>query len=555
MDPVRIRPAFLLALLAAAATAEPAPTPETATAADLGPAAVLASALHPAVGVGDFEFYVDAAALAPADSGQVRTRLLLQFPLREFLEQTGENSAELHLLALAYEAGGALAALQAESPVPAADAEARREEAERSDQAVRDLLEDFGRLTPQARAEAISRLEAPARQQLRATDYQLAEIYLDLSPGEHVLEVQVENLSRLKRGLLDKLRKRHLAGTARLLLQVPDLGARPALADPIFLAGHGKLQHYATRVYGLLNDSLHVRSVLWTDAPARLDIVAHDRDGAVHWRDSLQVQQAGRQDLSFGTSVQTLPAGEYVLTLSAQTAAAQVTARRSFDVAWSLSSWRKSRRDLEFEAETILTEEEFRTYDNLPLGEKERYLDDFWQRHDPTPDTALNELQAEFQRRVAYADAQFSESVRGARTHRGKVYIRFGPPNEVQAEAVPSHLAGEGAEDLVAKVDDPYTPASEETALPAPTQSRDFRSSAEQAQIKSEARRVVGPARELIGYELWIYLGHGQPLMPRDVVGIDAGFRLLFMDTQGFGQFLLRKASVTLDIPGLHSTY
>jgi len=567
MPPERARVGFLLALVAAAGTVAvrawvapaPAAAAEPATAADPAtpaPEAVLASALHPAVGGGDFEFYVDAAAMAPADNGLVRTRLLLQFPLREFLEQTGENSAELHLLALAYEAGGALAALQSKSPAPASDPEAPRQEAERSDRAVHELLEDFGGITPQARAEAISRLEAPALQQLRATDYQLAEIYLDLAPGEHVLEVQVENLSRLKKGLLDKLRKRHLTGTARLLLQVPDFGARPALSDPVFLAGHGKLQHYAARVYGLLNDSLHVRSVLWTDAPARIDIVAHDRDGAVHWRDSLLVQQAGRQELHFGASIQTLPAGQYVLTLTAQTAAAQVTTRRSFDVAWSLSSWRKSRRDLEFEAETILTEEEFRAYDSLPLGEKERYLDAFWQRHDPTPDTALNELQAEFQRRVAFADAQFSETVRGARTHRGKVYIRFGPPNEVQAEAVPSHLAGEGAEDLVAKVDDPYTPASEEVlGVPAPTQSRDFRSSAEQAQLKSEARRVVGPARELISYELWVYLGHGQPLMPRDVVGIDAGFRLLFMDTQGFGQFLLRKSSVTLDIPGLHSTY
>ena len=541
--------ALLVAAAGAAAMAETPPT-------------MLASSLHPAVGSGDFEFYVDAAALTPADGDRVRTRLLVQFPLREMLEQTGENSAELHLLALAYEAGGALAALQEKSPSPAAgtdpetEAEARREAAERSDRAVHQLLEDFGGIAPQARAEAVSRLEAPAREKLRVTDYQLAEIYLELTPGEHVIEVQVENRSRLKRGLLDKLRQRHLTGTARLLLQVPDLGARPALSDPVFLAGHGRLQHYAARVYGLLNDSLHVQSVLWTDAATRIEIVAHDRDGAVHWRDSLVVEGADRQELSFRAGIQTFPAGQYVLTLEAQTAAAQATARRSFDVAWSLSSWKKSQRDLEFEAETILTEEEYRVYESLPLGEKERYLDAFWQRHDPTPDTAMNETRAEFQRRVAHADAQFSESVRGARTHRGKVYIRFGPPNEVQAEAVPSHLAGQGAEELVAKVDDPYSPGVEEVVGgPSPTQPRDFRSSSEQAQLASEARRVVGPSGELISYELWVYLGHGQPLMPRDVVGIDAGFRLLFMDTQGFGQFLLRKSSVALDIPGLHSSY
>ena len=37
-----------------------------------------------------------------------------------------------------------------------------------------------------------------------------------------------------------------------------------------------------------------------------------------------------------------------------------------------------------------------------------------------------------------------SETVRGALSDRGKVFIRFGPPNEIQQEAMPSHLAGTG---------------------------------------------------------------------------------------------------------------
>ncbi len=519
----------------------------------------LASALHPGVSSGDFEFYVDAAAIGPADSGRVVLRVLLQFPLQQFLETTKKNAAELHVQALAYEASRALEVLRAQHrPAPDAedDADARRERAQDSDQAVSALLESFGGLSPHARVEARTRVEAPDRDNLAATDYQLTEIYLEMPPGDHLLEVQVENLSRLKKGLFDKLRQRHLLATARLLVQVPDLEARPALADPTFLAGHGALQQYAARVYGLLNDSLHVRTTVWVDEPARLDLAAYDRTGEIHWRDSLTVAAPGRHDVGFRTSVNPLPAGQYVLTLAVRTQASQATVRRSFDVAWSLASWKKSRRALDFEAETILTEDEYRVYGNLPLGEKERYLDDFWQRHDPTPDTANNELQREFEHRVAYADAHFSESMRGAITHRGKVFIRFGMPTEIQEESLPGHLAGTGAEALIEKVEDPYSSADEEAmGVSAPSETQNSRSGAERAYLVTEAQRVVGPARELIGYELWIYNGRGAPLLPRDVIGLDAGFRLLFVDNQGFGQYLLRKSSATLDIPGLPASY
>ncbi|HZL85134.1 MAG TPA: GWxTD domain-containing protein [Candidatus Krumholzibacteria bacterium] len=521
--------------------------------------APLASALHPGVASGDFEFYVDAAAIGPADSGRVVLRVLLQFPLQQFLETTKKNAAELHVLALAYEASRALEVLAAQHQRPdsaADDADARRERAEESDQAMSALLESFGDISPHTRVEARPRLAAPDRADLAVTDYQLAEIYLEMPPGDHLLEVQVENLSRLKKGLFDKLRQRHLFATARLLVQLPDLAAQPALADPVFLAGHGTPQQYAARVYGLLNDSLHVRTSIWVDGAARLDAAAHDRSGEVHWRDSLFVSTPGRHDLAFHTSVNPLPAGQYVLTLTVQTPTAQATVRRSFDVAWSLASWKKSRRALDFEAETILTEEEHRVYGNLPLGEKERYLDAFWQRHDPTPETADNELQLEFEHRVAYADAHFSESIRGALTHRGKVFIRFGMPNEIQSESLPGHLAGAGAEALIEKVEDPYSSADEEAmGVSAPSETQNSRSGAEQAHLVSEAQRVVGPARELIGYELWIYNGRGAPLLPRDVIGLDAGFRLLFLDNQGFGQYLLRKSSATLDIPGLPASY
>lgn len=54
----------------------------------------------------------------------------------------------------------------------------------------------------------------------------------------------------------------------------------------------------------------------------------------------------------------------------------------------------------------------------------------FWASLDPSPETADNEFQVEFYRRVQYADANFStEATRGCLTDRGRVLLVLGPPS------------------------------------------------------------------------------------------------------------------------------
>ncbi len=65
--------------------------------------------------------------------------------------------------------------------------------------------------------------------------------------------------------------------------------------------------------------------------------------------------------------------------------------------------------------------------------EKKKLFDAFWKNLDPTPDTEFNELQAEFYERVAYANEHFSlTGDDGWRTDRGRIYIIYGPPDDVE---------------------------------------------------------------------------------------------------------------------------
>jgi GWxTD domain-containing protein len=79
----------------------------------------------------------------------------------------------------------------------------------------------------------------------------------------------------------------------------------------------------------------------------------------------------------------------------------------------------------------IITSEERNAF--LRLGtdpEREQFVEQFWLRRDPTPDTEENEFREEHYRRIAYANEQFASLVPGWKTDRGMIYIKYGPPDE-----------------------------------------------------------------------------------------------------------------------------
>ena len=57
----------------------------------------------------------------------------------------------------------------------------------------------------------------------------------------------------------------------------------------------------------------------------------------------------------------------------------------------------------------------------------------FWQRRDPTPDTEENEYKEEHYRRIAYANDHYASGIPGWKTDRGMIYIKYGPPDEIDS--------------------------------------------------------------------------------------------------------------------------
>ena len=81
----------------------------------------------------------------------------------------------------------------------------------------------------------------------------------------------------------------------------------------------------------------------------------------------------------------------------------------------------------------IITDEEKATFKRFATDdERESFIESFWLRRDPTPDTQENEYKEEHYRRIAYSNERFASGIPGWKADRGRIYITFGPPDEIE---------------------------------------------------------------------------------------------------------------------------
>jgi GWxTD domain-containing protein len=92
------------------------------------------------------------------------------------------------------------------------------------------------------------------------------------------------------------------------------------------------------------------------------------------------------------------------------------------------------RKWLNEEVVYIITDEEKKAFKTLATDEeREQFIEQFWLRRDPTPDTEENEFREEHYRRIAYANERFASGIPGWKSDRGRIYIEYGPADEVES--------------------------------------------------------------------------------------------------------------------------
>jgi GWxTD domain-containing protein len=169
----------------------------------------------------------------------------------------------------------------------------------------------------------------------------------------------------------------------------------------------------------------------------------------------------------------------------------------------------------------IISDEEraaFRALQSNP--ERERFIEQFWERRDPTPGTPANEVKEEHYRRIAYANEKFAAGIPGWKTDRGRIYIVYGPPDEKEVhpsgdvggppyeEWLYKHNEGVGDRVIVKFVDeqrngtfrqtiDPHDPRGPQLVKPRPVP----RAAMTTPRVQSNGDYVYsdGPARVRVG--------------------------------------------------------
>ncbi len=82
----------------------------------------------------------------------------------------------------------------------------------------------------------------------------------------------------------------------------------------------------------------------------------------------------------------------------------------------------------------IITDEERAAFKRFATDEeRQSFVEQFWLRRDPTPDTEENEYKEEHYRRIAYANERYASGIPGWKSDRGRIYITFGPPDEIES--------------------------------------------------------------------------------------------------------------------------
>jgi GWxTD domain-containing protein len=82
----------------------------------------------------------------------------------------------------------------------------------------------------------------------------------------------------------------------------------------------------------------------------------------------------------------------------------------------------------------IITPDERKAFLQLETNEeREQFIESFWLRRSSNPDLPDNDFKEEHYRRIAYANEHFASGIPGWKTDRGRIYIIWGPPDEIES--------------------------------------------------------------------------------------------------------------------------
>ncbi len=243
-----------------------------------------------------------------------------------------------------------------------------------------------------------------------------------------------------------------LTSTASGRLRVPDLSRVPLGLSDLALGtvdSTGAFTPRPARSYGLEVRDLAARVALFDHRPG-----PWPRPLTLRYRvlDDLRLEVlAGDWPVSLTRAVQPVvvhvPAaglflGDYVLEVDLAEEGTRWRVERSFEVAESGPPRGRDFARIMEVLSYIAEPGEVARLRSLGPDEQAAGWEAFWSLRDPDPETDINEARTEFFRRVRYTERRFQGYGPGWRTDMGRIYIKYGPPDQVESRPFQGSIPG-----------------------------------------------------------------------------------------------------------------
>ena len=262
---------------------------------------------------------------------------------------------------------------------------------------------------------------------------------MDLSPGKYEIDVQIYEPETRKRTIRhnaivvtdfskDELSLSDIMLVSRLTKVGDKTGVIPNVA--------GAFTRQRTGFY-LFFEAYHVSPI------DSLLLVAHifDSQKKEVWRkEQEEPPSSSKMQIFMKVDSVNFPAGAYTVVIEGYNARAgsnpdlKATTSRSFSVHWSdlpltILNLDKAIDEMRY----VATDEEMDYIRKAKtLDEKRKRFLAFWDKRNPDASSGRNPLMEEYYRRVQFANKEFTRYIDGWKTDRGMVYIRLGPPENIE---------------------------------------------------------------------------------------------------------------------------
>ncbi|MFO7915554.1 MAG: GWxTD domain-containing protein [Candidatus Krumholzibacteriales bacterium] len=381
----------------------------------------------------------------------------------------------------------------------------------------------------------------------RGGGYLYAVDSFTVKPGNYNISIEIKDLNDREFSLLGIFVSRYGSSKAEAEVRVPrfDPGL-PFVSKPVFLWGinsDGTVIPNPMKVYGLARDTMTCM-VKTSFGEEFLDkkgsITMKILEGEEMYFSDSSSFHINRKDISFirRLDISRYPSGTYMF-LTALHAGGEVILRRDrFNVVWELRNWERPDRDKLLEAEYAFDDQKYEEFMTSSPGRREKMLNEFWKDKDPVPATEVNEALEEFRERVSYCEQWFSSGdQRGALTDRGRIYIKYGEPDEIVDGSIPRNRRE--YIQVLQKLEDKYEIMTFELGG-----SLDDGSGDPGFSTAMRGTPFLSSGMDVGSYQLWIYNRTGSPIFKRDrIMTQDEGLRFLFVDKNGYGNFLMKGSS------------